>query len=1307
MKRTTSILAVLAAVLLVVSAAPVGATHVKLTSHNETASELQAGSITNADVERSGTPGYVGHDQYRSSAVARWAYDFGSGSTAYDHVASNDSSISGATWTSGKSGQALSFDSDGEVATASSVDPGAGTSTVTAWVNLTAFGDGSGNDGWIAWGTAGDQLKLRETPGGKWHADLYDASTSTEHAVTTTKNTTTGTWVHLAAVYDGTYLKLYVNGELAAQKHIGVTADFGSGDYHIGDHPGIGGANVRGAIDDPRIYSSALTPGQIARLAKWPNSKLSSTATERWGLDAGRADTAYGDEGVDGTVHGGDPDLAFIDGNNNLKYVNKAGSVVDMGVQAKSVDAVVDFDGDGVPDVPYVETGTGNQSLKYVDRFGNIRDTGAKVLEVGGAGDFDGDGTIGLAVRDANGNIKVVEHGGNVYDTGASGDAIGDMADFDADGDPDILFEVSGSIRKVDAAGNEAIVGGTAGPSVGEVADFDGDGDLDVMYERDGNGNLAYIDNAGNEKILNVSNPVGMGGVADFDNDGDPDVAYSKSGLKYVDASNNSAALNSSISASYMGFAEDVNENHWVGGAAGAGIRFDPDDSSLNDRVESSYVSGALDGDGAFSVWVHTSEASASARRTLLYLGESNWYDKTIKISRNTNDEIHINYGDDASATSPAITWDGGWHHILVTWDNSTDTTTFYVDGSRVGQAPTSWAYSSVSGSETVVGNRGDSNDEPWNGTLDEARLYTSNVSAATAEYLSQHPGAQLNETSSYVGAHSVTKSVEGFADLELSNATATITARTGGGTTLNSTTVSSSGNHSLTWSQSSADSIEIVVDVDATGPNAMARVQDDGVYANTDAPVVNDSSLSPNSTSETVSSLPVTLEAEVSDTDFGTAQGEELTLEWYLDGSLKGTTTATSNGTYSFTLDSPNAGEHDWHVETVDTDGHRDVSATASFAMPSDLKILNESNTSALVDNVTVEIRFYGGDSNSDFTVSRETSDGTIDMTGLPADEEFVVVVKADTYYNRRVYVKSLLAQQRVYLLPSSKKAMYNVFKIDDKSGTYPAGETRLIIQRGLNVSGDFQWVTVSGDFFGATNEHKTNLRYNQRYRLIVENNEGDRRVIGAYMATDEDNPKFITIKSIIVDPPEGQSHYGTGWVTREDPNPDNDVSERTLRFTYSDPGDLTDSLDLVIYEQGNKSNELVNMTSTDVGTSFAYTYTLSGEQTEKAWVIDWSAERDGNTIGEMFPVGARGKIPIPMDPEWLARFGLVALPIFAALASERFATIGAMGTTVFVGVLMLAGIWELPVVLWMAALVISVGGHLLTMSQRGSVFG
>jgi len=82
---------------------------------------------------------------------------------------------------------------------------------------------------------------------------------------------TIGTWYHLAGVYDATRqsASIYVNGVLAAEVY-SVSPSPANG------HTGIGRGQynnsyvdwVNGAIDDVRLYQSALTPDEILAIAR-------------------------------------------------------------------------------------------------------------------------------------------------------------------------------------------------------------------------------------------------------------------------------------------------------------------------------------------------------------------------------------------------------------------------------------------------------------------------------------------------------------------------------------------------------------------------------------------------------------------------------------------------------------------------------------------------------------------------------------------------------------------------------------------------------------------------------------------------------------------------------------------------------------------------------------------------------------------------------------------------------------------------------------------------------------------------------
>ena len=76
------------------------------------------------------------------------------------------------------------------------------------------------------------------------------------------------TWYHLAGVFDGASLKLYVNGALQDTKPF-ATAWKGSGSTAIGRgfYNGARADFWPGLIDDVRVYSVALSAAEILALA--------------------------------------------------------------------------------------------------------------------------------------------------------------------------------------------------------------------------------------------------------------------------------------------------------------------------------------------------------------------------------------------------------------------------------------------------------------------------------------------------------------------------------------------------------------------------------------------------------------------------------------------------------------------------------------------------------------------------------------------------------------------------------------------------------------------------------------------------------------------------------------------------------------------------------------------------------------------------------------------------------------------------------------------------------------------------------
>jgi hypothetical protein len=68
-------------------------------------------------------------------------------------------------------------------------------------------------------------------------------------------------WTHVAAVYDGSNMGVYINGVLSAEQQTG-TMQPNNVPLHIGADSN-GGSQFIGMIDEPRVWGRALTADEI------------------------------------------------------------------------------------------------------------------------------------------------------------------------------------------------------------------------------------------------------------------------------------------------------------------------------------------------------------------------------------------------------------------------------------------------------------------------------------------------------------------------------------------------------------------------------------------------------------------------------------------------------------------------------------------------------------------------------------------------------------------------------------------------------------------------------------------------------------------------------------------------------------------------------------------------------------------------------------------------------------------------------------------------------------------------------------
>ncbi len=181
-------------------------------------------------------------------------FEEGSGTVTQDWSANNnDGTITSATWTSGKYGNALSFDGSTSYVNINSVTGYANAITAEAWVKTSV------STGWkdVLAGGCGDLLFGVTSAntgvigfGGQCNAPFVPLSSTT--------SISDNQWHHIAGTYDGSTAKIYIDGKL--DNSGARSGTFTPGTLQIS----LSTEKFNGQIDDVRIYNRALSQREIA-----------------------------------------------------------------------------------------------------------------------------------------------------------------------------------------------------------------------------------------------------------------------------------------------------------------------------------------------------------------------------------------------------------------------------------------------------------------------------------------------------------------------------------------------------------------------------------------------------------------------------------------------------------------------------------------------------------------------------------------------------------------------------------------------------------------------------------------------------------------------------------------------------------------------------------------------------------------------------------------------------------------------------------------------------------------------------------
>ncbi len=265
-----------------------------------TTQDIIVAQVDGVDVK--GTPFF---GDMRSGLVGYWKFDEAGGTTARDSSGNNNNGDlkpacpNCPEWKTGRSRNALNFDGVNDyvdVDDSSGVLTLTGTEvTITGWLNARIIQDAHAIGIMTAGSQTGYELFVRGASSGFWAFGVGTSVggwTETYYDVST-NGAALNQWVYLAGTYDGSNIKLYINGALAGSAPKTGNLNPSSTDFRIGRSVGYA-AYFNGLIDEVKIYNKAvgevnIQPSSSGLILNYPGTDGKHTV--RIGTPSGVAET--------------------------------------------------------------------------------------------------------------------------------------------------------------------------------------------------------------------------------------------------------------------------------------------------------------------------------------------------------------------------------------------------------------------------------------------------------------------------------------------------------------------------------------------------------------------------------------------------------------------------------------------------------------------------------------------------------------------------------------------------------------------------------------------------------------------------------------------------------------------------------------------------------------------------------------------------------------------------------------------------------------------------------------------------------
>lgn len=399
--------------------------------------------------------------------------------------------------------------------------------------------------------------------------------------------------------------------------------------------------------------------------------------------------------------------------------------------------------------------------------------------------------------------------------------------------------------------------------------------------------------------------------------------------------------------------------------------------------------------------------------------------------------------------------------------------------------------------------------------------------------------------------------------------------------------------------------------------------------------------------------------------TDFELAAAGQTTVTVDVPSDIDGVQAVDSTGT-------PVAGDEDTGDGTAELTFDAGTYDVRLQNGPSTLEIRDIQTQELITETsngtaINVELQFFGDDGAVEV---RNTTNGTIDMSGLPIDQRFSVSVDdGDEYVQRQILIPSLLEQRTAWLLNQSVdvETVEPRFTLVDPSNQFDTQESEVVLERPIEINGSTEFEPVAGDRIGI-NGFDAILERDQRYRVVVRDPaSGAVRELGEFVPTQSEQ---VTLEVQDVEFDSEAEVEGLEWTARYVESDAGDEIEFIFRDEFE-----TQSLSYEIHERGNESNVLASGSASG---NVTIAEPVPPGEGGTVWEVSWESKRgNGEELSATRPVSTDD---LPVGPsqlpqQWQIIISMLALFGVAGLFGAANPGLGGIAVAGVGGFFYLAG--------------------------------